>query len=97
MFFSDFMKNSLAVVDAESVDEDALWHEAEVAEVMLAGVAAVDERAARDEGAVADDDIALPGAAVVGAEVDEGVALDSAVLDEEGSGADGVDAHVAEP
>ena len=69
---------------------------------MLARIGSTDQScrggpaAGGNENAVLDDELALPGAAVIGAQVDETVSVDSAVLHDQRPKADGVDPRMAQ-
>src|SRR5690606_30566374 len=90
------------VVDMECIDGDALRHVTGVTEVVLPVVGAADQAGADrfaagwNKHGVADDDLALPCAAVVGAEIDQTPAVDGGVFDGEGSAADRVDSLMSQ-
>lgn len=90
----------VGVVDAQVFDGDAFRHIAGVAEIMLSRVrtadqAGTDRPAVRGyKNAVANDEFALPGAAIVGAQVDKTPPVDPGILDDESPAPNGVNALV---
>src|SRR5690606_14002800 len=77
-------------------------HIAGVSEIMKTGITSVDQRSAgrfaisRPENAIPDDQLSLPGAAVIRAEVDKASGENGAVLHGKDAAADGIDAHMPE-
>ena len=92
----------IRVVNEQPVDCYLFGHRAGVAEVVHAVVAHVDHvrlarvSASRNPAAVADDEIALPGASIVATKTDQCVAVQGGIFERQGAATDGVQSHMAE-
>lgn len=88
------------VVNLKIFNGDSFWHVTRVSEIMKAGIRSVDQGGAGGftargyEYTVADYKFSLPGAAVIGAQVDEASSAYGTVLYGKGSAPDGIDSHV---
>ena len=92
----------ILVVDEQAVDGYLSWHKAGVAKIMHTVVPHTDHirpghvSAGRNPAAVSDDQVALPGAAIVAAEIDQGVAVQGGILNCQQTSTDGVESHMTQ-
>ncbi|MBT22557.1 hypothetical protein CMK17_21855 [Candidatus Poribacteria bacterium] len=92
----------ILVVDEQAVDGYLSWHKAGVAEIMHPVVPHTDHirpghvSAGRNPAAVSDDQVALPGTAIVAAEIDQGVAVQGGILNCQQTSTDGVESHMTQ-
>ena len=92
----------ILVVDEQAVNRDLAGHRARVAEIVHPVVPHADQMrpgrfsAGGHPATVADDEVALPGAAIVAAETDQVSAIQGGILDGQQAAADGVEPHVAQ-
>jgi len=90
------------VVDPEVFDCDPFRHITGVAEIVLPGIGSTDQTgtcrfaACRYENAIADQEFSLPGAAIVGTEIDKISSIDGAIFHSKGSAANGINSLVTE-
>jgi len=95
---------SFCVVDMQTVDGDVVRHITFIPEIVITGVASLENRCGlgkllapvRRPFAVADDEVTVPGGAVVGTEVNHMVAVDLGILHKQGTGADDAQAGMTE-